>query len=76
MLTPNKFKHDALITSRDQLVTFLDAGSRPEEEWGIGAEMEKLVIDSRTGEAAEFSRIEALLEALEKTATTRGSAER
>ena len=44
MLTPNKFKRDALITSRDQLVNFLAAGARPEEDWGIGAEMEKLVI--------------------------------
>ena len=67
MLTPYKFKRDALITSRDQLVNSLAVGARPEAEWGIGAEMEKLVIDSRTGEAAEFSRVEALLAALEKT---------
>lgn len=67
MLTPYKIKLDTLITSRDQLINFLAAGARPETEWGIGAEMEKLVIDVRTGEAAEFSRIEALLAALAKT---------
>ncbi len=67
MLTPNRIKHDTLITSMEQLVNFLADGARPEAEWGIGAEMEKLVIDSQTGEAADFSRIEALLEALGKT---------
>ena len=67
MLTPYKFKRDALITSRDQLINSLAVGARPETEWGIGAEMEKLVLDSQTGEAAEFSRVEALLEALKKT---------
>ena len=67
MLIPNKIKHDALISSQDQLISFLAAGARPEEEWGIGAEMEKLVLDIHTGEAAEFSRVEALLAALAKT---------
>lgn len=67
MLTPNRLKHDLVITSTDQLVNFLAAGARPESEWGIGAEMEKLVLDANTGEAAEFSRIETLLTALEKT---------
>ncbi len=51
----------AQITSRDQLVAFLAAGARPRDGWGIGAEMEKLVLDARTGEAAAFSRVEALL---------------
>jgi glutamate--cysteine ligase len=67
MLIPNKKKRDALITSQDQLVNFLADGARPENEWGIGAEMEKLVLDIHTGEAAEFSRVEALLAALAKT---------
>ena len=49
------------ITSRAQLVAFLASGGRPRDAWGIGAEMEKLVLDARTGECAEFSRIEALL---------------
>ena len=64
MLTSNQSKRDTLVTSREQLISYLSAGARPDSEWGIGAEMEKLVIDAQTGEAAEFSRIEKLLEAL------------
>lgn len=67
MLTPNQSKSDALITSRDQLVRYLANGARQETEWGIGAEMEKLILDAQTGEAAEFSRIEKLLTELAKT---------
>ncbi len=67
MLIPNKLKGDSLISSQEQLIGFLSAGARPEKDWGIGAEMEKLVIDRHTGEAAEFSRVEALLSALAKT---------
>jgi glutamate--cysteine ligase len=67
MLTPRRTNREALITSQKQLIDYLAAGSRPEEEWGIGAEMEKLVLDARTGAAAEFSRIEALLNALAET---------
>ena len=64
MLTPRRINREALITSRKQLVDYLAAGARPAAEWGIGAEMEKLVLDAQTGAAAEFSRIEALLNAL------------
>ncbi len=67
MLTPNKFYQNIPITGHDQLVSFLAGGARPEADWGIGAEMEKLVLDARTGEAADFARIEALLAALAKT---------
>jgi glutamate--cysteine ligase len=67
MLTPNKTYQNTLITSPQQLVGFLARGARPESDWGIGAEMEKLVLDARTGEAAGFSRIEALLAALATT---------
>ena len=67
MLTPKLINREASITSQKQLFDYLAAGARPEAEWGIGAEMEKLVLDARTGAAAEFSRIEALLEALAKT---------
>ena len=71
MLTPKLINREAPITSQKQLVDYLAAGARPEAEWGIGAEMEKLVLDARTGAAAEFSRIEALLEALAKTGSWR-----
>ena len=64
MLTPRRINREALITSHKQLVDYLAAGARPAAEWGIGAEMEKLVLDAQTGAAAEFSRIEALLNAL------------
>lgn len=67
MLTPKLINREASITSQKQLFDYLAAGARPEAEWGIGAEMEKLVLDAQTGAAAEFSRIEALLEALAKT---------
>jgi glutamate--cysteine ligase len=60
----SQFKRDTPIESKDQLIDFLAAGARPKAEWGIGAEMEKLVLDARTGEAASFSRIEALLGSL------------
>jgi len=62
----NQFKRDTPINSKNQLVDFLAAGARPVADWGIGAEMEKLVLDARTGEAASFSRIEALLVSLAK----------
>jgi glutamate--cysteine ligase len=55
------------VTSEDQLVSFLAGGARPEKDWGIGAEMEKLVLDAKTGEAAEFSRVESLLAELAKS---------
>jgi len=67
MLTPKKLYQNTPISSTDQLVGFLARGARPEADWGIGAEMEKLVLDARTGDAAEFSRIEALLAALAQT---------
>src|SRR5210317_699928 len=67
MLTPKLINREAPITSQKQLIDYLAAGARPEAEWGIGADMEKLVLDARTGAAAEFSRIEALIEALAKT---------
>ena len=43
---------------------FLAAGARPRQQWGVGAEMEKLVVDAETGEAASYQRIEMLLKRL------------
>lgn len=57
---------DTLITSHDQLSEFFRVGARPKSDWGIGAEMEKLLLDAKTGEAADFARIESLLEILAK----------
>ncbi|MEZ4485307.1 MAG: glutamate-cysteine ligase family protein [Syntrophotaleaceae bacterium] len=52
------------ITDLLQLHAFLLAGARPRSQWGVGAEMEKLVVDAETGEAAPYPRIEALLQQL------------
>ena len=55
------------ITAPDQLLAFFHSGMRPIEKWAIGAEMEKLIVDAKTGEAADYPRIEALLSALAAT---------
>lgn len=52
------------VGCHDDLVNYLLRNARPREHWGIGIEVEKLVVDRRTGQAADFARIEALLEAL------------
>ena len=55
---------DQSITSRADLVAYLSRGVKPREGWGIGAEMEKLVVDADTGRTASYPRIRALLESL------------
>lgn len=62
----------AAVNSRDDLRDYLLRGARPREEWGIGVEMEKLVLDATTGEAAPFDRIEELLRRLEGLGDWRG----
>ncbi len=64
MTTQTKDYFQQPVTSFQQLRGFLAAGARPREQWGVGAEMEKLVVDTETGEAASYQRIEALLESL------------
>jgi len=49
------------LTGRDQLLDYFERGCRPAAEWGVGAEMEQLVIDAQSGEAADFARVEQLL---------------
>lgn len=58
---------DAQIISEEQLLAFFQRGIRPIEQWGIGVEVEQLAVDAVTGEAADYSRIEALLKALAAT---------
>ncbi len=60
------------VDSFDDLVAYLSRGSRPADQWGIGSEMEKVVVDAATGEAASFDRIEALLILLERNTGMRG----
>ena len=52
------------ISSPRQLIDYLAAGIKPREEWGVGVEFEKLVVDAVSGEAADYPRIAALLERL------------
>lgn len=54
------------VRSRQDLIDYLRRGERPPEKWGIGMEVEKQVVDSLTGEAASYARIERLLKRLEE----------
>ena len=65
----------AVVNSRGDLRDYLLRGARPREEWGIGVEMEKLVLDAGTGEAAPFDRIEELLRRLEEVGDWHGMRE-
>lgn len=65
MTTLAKANLDTPVNSPADLIAFLARGARPHQEWGIGTEMEKLVLDAATGEAAGYDRVEALLQALE-----------
>jgi len=62
---PDKLDKAQLIDNRQQLVDFLLRGGRPRDEWGVGIETEKLVVDRDTGEAASYERIRELLERLD-----------
>ncbi len=53
------------IDNTQQLVDFILRGARPRDEWGIGLETEKLVVDRLTGEAAPYERIRELLSRLD-----------
>lgn len=65
MSTLAKANLDTPVESTSDLVAFLARGARPHQDWGIGTEMEKLVLDATTGAAAGYDRVEALLLALE-----------
>ncbi|OHB25431.1 MAG: gamma-glutamylcysteine synthetase [Desulfuromonadaceae bacterium GWC2_58_13] len=60
------------IESVRDLVDFLGRGARPKSQWGIGVEMEKLVLDAETGEAAHYAQIEKLLRRLEDSTAWEG----
>lgn len=64
MSTFSKDHLDTPVTATGQLAAFLAAGGKPREQWAIGVEFEKLVIDAATGEAAAYPRVAALLERL------------
>jgi len=52
------------VESESDLLGYLLGGARPREDWGIGAESERLALVDATGEAAPFERIERLLKSL------------
>ncbi len=54
-----------IIDNRQQLIDFLLRGARPREDWGVGLETEKLVVDRDTGEAVGYERIRELLSRLD-----------
>ena len=64
MSTFTKDNLDTPITDIGQLTAFLAAGAKPRAQWGVGVELEKLVIDATTGAAADYARIGSLLEHL------------
>ncbi len=68
-------KSRVLIEKHQQLSDFLVRGARPREDWGVGLETEKLVIDRQTGEAASYERIRELLAMLEGVGGWEGSYE-
>ncbi len=49
------------IESKQALIDYFSAGARPAEKRFVGAELEKLVVVRRTGEAAPYPLIEELL---------------
>ncbi len=55
------------VENLQQLSDFLARGARPRQDWGVGLETEKLVVDRQTGEAASYERIRDLLARLEGT---------
>lgn len=60
------------VSSPDDLVAYFEGAAKPPDQWRVGAEMEKLVLDASTGEAASFDRIEELLLRLEDSGSWRG----
>jgi glutamate--cysteine ligase len=60
------------IGAVQDLIDYLARGARSSETWGIGAEMEKLVVDAETGEAPSLDRIEGLMRNLERLGLWRG----
>lgn len=71
MSTLTKPELTSIISQPQQLIDFLAAGGKPRPLWGVGAEAERLVVDAKTGEAAEYGRIEKLLENISATGSWR-----
>lgn len=63
---------DRFVTSKEDLIAYLRKGCKPPEEWKIGVEVEKLVVDRDSAAAASQERIQELLERLEKAQCWKG----
>ncbi len=72
MTTLLKAHLEVPIGGTDDLIAYLARGARPQQQWAVGTEMEKLVVDAASGEAAPFARIELLLQRLEQVGTWQG----
>ncbi len=75
MSTLTPVETDRPITDRSELISWLAAGAHAADQLFIGAEMEALIVDTATGAAADFARIEALLLQLENIGPWRGQYE-
>jgi glutamate--cysteine ligase len=73
MSTAENYKNQQPIENQQQLCDFLARGARPRQDWGVGLEAEKLVVDRQTGEAASYERIRDLLTSLEGVGDWQGS---
>ena len=62
---PEKIDVNAPISEKRELTNFLIRGARPREDWGVGIENEKLVLDRFTGEAVSYERVRELLARLD-----------
>ncbi|HKI52408.1 MAG TPA: glutamate-cysteine ligase family protein [Geothermobacteraceae bacterium] len=71
MSTLTKPELTTVIRQPQQLIDYLAAGGRPRPQWGIGAESERIVVDANTGEAADYPRIEKLLESISNSGSWR-----
>ena len=60
------------IESKADLIAFLARGAHSAPQRGVGAEMEKLLVDVQTGQAARFDQIEKLLLQLETSDAWQG----
>ena len=67
MTTPVEANNIIYLEKKRDLMDYLIRASKPEEQWRIGMEVEKLVVDKDTGEAVSFNRIETLLTNLERS---------
>ncbi|MDH3973761.1 MAG: glutamate-cysteine ligase family protein [Deltaproteobacteria bacterium] len=60
------------IESKNELSAYLERGGKEKSQWGIGTEIEKLVINAGTGEAATYEEVEKILLNMEKSGHWQG----